>query len=128
MRRDAQPGQPQAAPDEGSGAPAARRTQAGVSATDAISDALEAAEAEEKRTADHAASGARLLQRHASGIGQVGCGPRAPQPPHPVSGCSIQPHSVSVELHDTVDFSVARRQQQSTGGDCTEAGHGPMAH
>jgi hypothetical protein len=59
MRRDAQPGQPEAAPDEGSGAPAARRTQASVSATDAISDALEAAEAEEKRTADHAASGAR---------------------------------------------------------------------
>ena len=60
VRRDVQPGQQEAAPDEGSGAPAARRTQASVSATDVISDALEAAEAEEKRTADHAASGARL--------------------------------------------------------------------
>lgn len=57
MRQDTKPGQPEAVPDEGSGAPAARRTLASVGATDAISDALEAAEAEEKRTADHAASG-----------------------------------------------------------------------
>ncbi len=45
------------ASDEGSGAPAARRTIASLSATDAVADALEAADAEERRTADHAASG-----------------------------------------------------------------------
>lgn len=61
MRRDAKPGQPEAAPDEGSGAPAARRTLASVSATDAISDALEAAEAEQRRMADHAAAGAPIF-------------------------------------------------------------------
>lgn len=42
---------------EGATAPATRRTLASLTATDTIADALEAADAEERRSADHAASG-----------------------------------------------------------------------
>lgn len=44
--------------EEGAVAPATRRTLASLTATDAVADALEAADAEERRRSDHAASGA----------------------------------------------------------------------
>lgn len=49
---------PVAAEGEGAVAPATRRTLASLTATDTVADALEAADAEERRRADHTASGA----------------------------------------------------------------------